>query len=228
MRWSNSALVDVDPLSVTVIDPSPTEALQQKAPELWDIAHANNVTFSHVREFGAVALDELRQAFSSNYIRQVLAAGRAIFEERTGAAFNAAILDVGAFDSETLYGWRRDAEGVPATQPATRLQPANHEALGFFHLVLREAGATPQPAGYDLNGRSIRVINGAGTFLSSLRSKFVEPPSAISADIIVAVGATDLGVPANVVRSGRVNDVIRPDAGGRWFDLKGALVELNI
>lgn len=223
-----SALKDVDPLSVTVIDPSPAKDLQQKAPELWDIAHAKNVTFFHVRDSGAAALDELRQAFSSNYIRQVLAAGCTAFEQRAGVVCNPTFLDVSAFDSETLYGWRRDAEGVQATKPATRLQPVNPEALGFFHLALRQAGATPQAGGYDLSGRTIRVINGAGTVLSSLRSKFIEPPSVTSADIVVAVGATDLGVPANVVRSGRVNDVVRPDAGGTWFDLNSALEELKI
>lgn len=75
------ALIDVQPLSVTVIDLSPTNALEQKAPQLWEIAHAQNVTFQHVQESGAEALDELRRAFSSNYLRQVLDAGRAAFEQ---------------------------------------------------------------------------------------------------------------------------------------------------
>jgi len=223
-----SALTNVDPLSVTLIDPSPVDALEQKAPDLWKIAHADNVTFTHVRASGADALDELRQAFSSNYIRQILAAGRAIFEKKTGAACDPTWLDAAAFDSETLYDWRRDAEGVPRTRPATLRQPANSEALGFFHLTLRRAGAVPQPGGYELSGQTIRVVNGAGAVLSSLRSKFIEPPSTRAPNIVVAVGATDLGVPANVVRSGKANDLIRPDAGGKWLDLSGAMVELGI
>lgn len=223
-----SALTDVDPLSVTVIDPSSVDALEEKAPDLWSIAHGDNVTFTHVRASGADALDELRRAFSQNYIRQVLAAGRAIFEEKTGTACDPALLDAIAFDSETLYDWRRDAEGVPRTQPATLRQPANPEVLGFFHLALRRAGALPQVGGYQLNGRAIRVVNGAGAVLSSIRSKFIEPPSASMPDVVVAVGATDLGVPANVIRSGRVADVVRPDAGGKWLDLTGALAELGI
>ena len=48
-----AALIDVQPLSVTVIDLSPTNALEQKAPQLWEIAHAENVTFEHVQESGA-------------------------------------------------------------------------------------------------------------------------------------------------------------------------------
>ena len=223
-----SALVDVEPLSVTVIDPSPTNNLQGKAPELWQIAHGQNVTFEHVQESGADALNELRRVFSVNYLRQVLYAGRNIFEQTTGSICDPAWLDMANFDCETLYGWRRDAEGVPACKPATRVRPGDSEALGFFHLLLRKAGARQGTDGYKLNGRVVRVINGAEAILTSLRSKFVEPPAAMSADIVVAVGATDLGVPSDVVRTGREGDVIRPETGGLWFDVNTARVELKI
>ncbi len=222
------ALADVQPLSVTVVDLSPTNALQEKAPQLWQIAHAENVHFEHVRESGAVALDELRKAFSTNYLRQVLAAGRAVFEASTGVQCNPEWLEVANFDSETLYGLRRDAEGVAAVQPATRLRPGNVEALGYFHLLLRQNGATQLPNGYDLKGRSIRVLNGSEAILGTLRKQFIEPPVTVSADIVVAVGATDLGLPSNVVRSGRTGDLIRPEAAGDWFDVNGAREELDI
>jgi hypothetical protein len=222
------ALIDVQPLSVTVIDLSATNALEQKAPQLWQIAHVQNVTFEHVQESGAVALDELRRAFSSNYLRQVLDAGRAAFEQATGVDCDPAWLEIGDFDSEALYGLRRDAEGIPAAEPAKLLRPGSPEALGFFHLLLRQAGAVQRADGYELNGRSIRVINGTQSVLGTLRGKFVEPPAAMQSDIVVAVGATDLGVPANVVRSGRAGDVIRPDAAGEWFDLPGARAALGI
>lgn len=222
------ALINVQPLSVTVIDPSPTDALEQKAPQLWEIAHAQNVTFEHVQESGALALDELRRAFSSNYLRQVLDAGRATFEHVTGVQCDPAWLNVESFDSETLYGLRRDAEGVSAAEPAKLLRPANSEALGFFHLLVRQAGAVQRADGYELNGRNIRVLNGAQSVLGTLRRKFVEPPAAAQFDIVVAVGAIDLGVPDNVVRGGRSGDVIRPDPSGEWYDLPSARMELGI
>ena len=224
----DEALSDVQPLSVTVIDLSPTNSLEQKAPQLWAIANAQNVAFEHVQESGAVALDELRRAFSSNYLRQVLDAGRIVFEQTTGIQCDPAWLSVENFDSEALYGLRRDAEGVSATEPAKLLRPANTEALGFFHLLLRQAGAAQRPDGYELNGRSIRVINGAQTVLGTLRGRFIEPPAAIQSDIVVAVGATNLGVPSNVVRNGRPGDVIRPNPVGEWYDLPGARAELGI
>nr|WP_315594880.1 hypothetical protein [uncultured Cupriavidus sp.] len=222
------ALIDVQPLSVTVIDLSATTALEEKAPQLWEIAHAQNVTFEHVQESGAVALDELRRAFSSNYLRQVLEAGRAAFEEATGFQCDPAWLTVDEFDSEALYGMRRDAEGVSAAEPARLLRPTNPEALGFFHLLLRQAGAVQRADGYELKGQSIRVVNGAQSILGSLRGKFVEPPAVMQSDIVVAVGATDLGVPDNVVRSGRAGDVIRPNPAGEWYDLPRARTALGI
>lgn len=223
-----SALEDVQPLSVTVIDPTPAETLQQKAPELWQIAHAENVMFEHIQESGAAALDELRRAFSLSYVRQVLHAGRIIFEQETAAKCDPAWLDAPDFDSETLYGWRRDAEGVPGQQPATRIRPGNCEALGFFHLLLRRSGAVQRPDGYELNGRLVRVINGAGEILSMLRARFLEPPATPSAGMVVAVGATDVGVPSSIVRAGTPEDIIRPDTRGAWFDLPGARAELDI
>lgn len=223
-----SALAELQPVSVTVVDLSPENVLQEKAPDLWQIAHAQNVMFEHVQESAADVLDDLRIAFSANYLRQVLEAGRATFEEAMGAACQNACFDIANFDSETLYSLRRDAEGNPSTEPATQIRPGNCEALGFFHLLLRNAGATQRAEGYELDGRIIRVINGAERILSRLRSRFSEPPAAIPADIVVAVGATDLGVPNNVVRDGRAGDVIRPKAGGAWFDLQGARAELDI
>ena len=223
-----SALNNVNPLSVTVADPSDAGQLQQKAPHLWALAHAKNVSFDHVQESGADVLDELRRAFSKNYIRQVIAAGREAFEQELDVPWDPGWLDVDDFDSETLYGWRRDAEGVPTGKPATKQRPENSEVLGFFHLLLRQAGAQQKGDTYEMNGRTIRVINGAAEFLGKLRTRFVEAPVIPTADIVVAVGATDLGLPGNIVHRGHVGNFIRPEPGGRWFDISGAREELNI
>jgi hypothetical protein len=223
-----SALEDVAPLSVTVVDPSSLDQLSEKAPDLWALAHKPQVIFGHVQESGADVLDELRRAFSTNYLRKILAAGRGTFEEITGEVCARAWLEIADFDSETLYGWRRDAEGVPSGKPARQIRPGNKEALGYFHLLLRRAGATQDWDGYRLNGRTIRVLDGGSAILSSLRTRFIEAPTTGAADIIVAVGAMDLGLPDNVVRSGRAGDVMRPAAVGKWYDANGARAELNI
>ncbi|EMO7187723.1 hypothetical protein JHE03_11675 [Pluralibacter gergoviae] len=77
------ALIDVQQLSVTVINLSPTNALERKTPQLWQIAHAQNVTFEHVQKSDIATLDELERAFSSIYFRQMLSAGRTAFEQAT-------------------------------------------------------------------------------------------------------------------------------------------------
>ena len=117
------------------------------------------------------------------------------------------MLTVAAVGTGALVGGSFPTEPASAAEPAKLLRPANPEALGFFHLLLRQAGAVQRADGYELSGRSIRVINGAQSILATLRRKFVEPPAATQTDIVVAVGATDLGVPDNVVRSGRAGDV---------------------
>ena len=86
-------------------------------------------------------LDELRKAFSTNYLKMILAAGRPAFEEATGVQCDPAWLEIDDFDTSVLYGLRRDAEGVPSGKPATKSQPVQCEVLGAFHLLLRQAGA---------------------------------------------------------------------------------------
>lgn len=224
----SDALQGIDPLSVTVVDLSSAAELEQKAPGLWALAHQPQVTFTHVQESGSDALNELRRAFSESYLRQVLAAGRVPFEAAAGVACEQAWLDVSGLDAESLYGWRRDAEGVPAGRPAKLRRPGNAEALGYFHLLLRCAGAVQQSQGYTLNGNHVRIINGAGRILSSLASHFVEAPATSSADIFVAVGATDLGVPANVVRSGSPGNIVRPATRGKWLTSEQGQEELGV
>ena len=50
----------------------------------------------------------------------------------------------------------------------------------------------------------------------------------VTADMIVAVTATDLGSPDNVVRSGRAGDFIRPEPVAEWYDMEGARKVLGI
>jgi hypothetical protein len=85
-------------------------------------------------------------------------------------------------------------------------RPENWEPLGYFHLLLRQAGAKQYAEGYRMNGHTIRVVNGASAVLSKLRSRFTEAPATVTAEIVVAVGATDLGLPGNVIRPGRAGD----------------------
>lgn len=224
----SSALGGIHPHSVTVIDLSTTDELETKAPGLWSIANRAGVRFEHIRESGADVLDELRKAFSENYLRQMVAAGCNAFTEATGVVCDPSWFNVDGLGSEALYGWRRDAEGVPRSKPATEIRPSNTEAVGYFHLLLRRAGAVPVSGGYSYADQLIRVVNAAGHVLSSIAQQFVEAPSIESEDLVVAVGAIDLGLPANVVRSGHQGSVVRPATVAKWLTTERAKEELGI
>lgn len=223
-----SAVADIDPVSVTVVDPSPVDALEEKAPELWALAHAENVVFNHVQESGAAVLNELRVGFSQGYLRQVLASGVAAFSVASGTACPQALLTILETDSELLYDWRRDAEGCPSDKAARTRRPQHCDVVGMMHLLIRNAGGTVDGAYYRLDGRTIRVVNGANAMLSEIRARFVSAPAGQWADVVVAVGAYDIGLPGNVVREGRAGDLVRPAAGGVWFDTDDGRLELGL
>lgn len=223
-----SAFDGLSPLSVTVLDLADAATLEEKAPALWALAHGAGVDFKHVKQSGAEALDELRNAFSTNYLRALLASGQATFEAEFGVPCEADWLEIDAFDSETLYCLRRDAEGVPVSKPAILQRPKQSALLGAFHLMLRQAGATQTGQGYTINERSVRVVNGAGVALSQLKASFAEAPALETCDIVVAPGAINLSMPSNVVREGRAGDFMRPAPAANWFDLEAGKLELGI
>ncbi|MGH3428117.1 MAG: hypothetical protein ACRDQZ_11225, partial [Mycobacteriales bacterium] len=76
----------IAPVSVTVIDLSNSAQLEAKAPDLWALAHAPDVTFNHVSEDAEVVLDELHRSFSKAYLRTLLNSGKAAVEAERGAA----------------------------------------------------------------------------------------------------------------------------------------------
>lgn len=217
----------VSPLSLTLIDPSSPETLEEKAPDLWAVAHRHPVNFFHIRRSGAEVLDQLRRAFSEGFLRKVLVSGRVALEGTTGQPCDPAWLKAPELDSEDLYAWRRDAEGVPATRPATARQPQASEVVGLVHLLLRRAGASCKPYGYDLAGKTVRVVNGAGNLLSTVRERFKEPP-ALDTDVVVCAGAEDLGLPGNVVRPGIPGSIVRPAPTAKWLDVASACAELEL
>lgn len=223
-----AAMTDVSPLSVTVVAPTDEATLQAKAPELWALAHAEHVTFELVSEDGAQFLDDLRRAYSRGFLRKVVAAGQPNFQEVTGQPFNLDQCDCPDFDSDTLYRLRCDAEGIPPGKPAKQKSPILSAPLGLFHLQLRQAGAAVTDTGYTLGNRTIRVVNGANKFLTSMAAEFHDAPSVAVAELTVAIGAEDLPLPANVVREGTPGDIMRPGARGRWLNYAGAMQELGL
>jgi hypothetical protein len=223
-----NALTGVTPLSVTVVDMATAQQLQDKAPDLWNLAHAEHVTFTHVQQDGAQFLDELRRAYSRSFLRKVIRAGVGVFEAETGMPCDPQWLEVPDHGSQVLYDLRRDAEGVPHTLPARQKSPLVSEPLGLFHLLLRRAGATQTLEGYSYSGQTIRVVNGANAVLSMMAARYAEPPSLPVAAITAAIGAINLGLPDDIVRTGTPGDIVRPATASRWLDFAGAREALGL
>lgn len=214
------SLAGGQPSSVTVVDPGASEALEAKAPELWRALHGGGIRFEHIRMSGDAFLDELREAFSSMYVRQLLEMGAGSYEAKFGETCPPEWLRADDIPREYLYDFRRDAEGQPIGRPARRICPQpDCERFAFYILALRRGGAQREGAFYRFQGKLVRVINGAGRSLNFMKADYsCELPTALQAEIVACVGAEYYGEPANIVRDGSRSSIVRPSVGGTWLD----------
>jgi len=213
--------------SVTVVDPATSAALQAKAPKLWARLTGGTATFQHIQASGADALGELRTAFSKVWVRKFYALGRPLLEA-DGKTYSAIEPDMSC---EDLYNSRRDAEGVPYNRAAAMKQPPPHAAAAaFFHLLLVQRSATRNGPWYEHGGKLIRVVQGAGQALNTVREHYSEPPALHQPDVVVCAGAIDLATPGNLIGSGVGASIVRPAAGGsaRWITLEQARGEVGV
>jgi hypothetical protein len=213
--------------SVTVVDTASTMDLETKAPKLWSTLVGGSPSFKHVKASGADVLGELRAEFSKTWVRKFYALGRGVLET-AGKVYSEHEPDMNCDD---LYDCRRDAEGVPYNRAARRKTPPSEAALAsFLHHLLIEATATREGAWYRIGGNRVRVVNGAGQSLNSVREQYREPPALSAADIVVCAGAADLSVPGSIIGSGAGASIVHPSGGGgaRWMTLEQARGELGI
>jgi hypothetical protein len=214
---------------VTVIDPSPANDLQAKAPNLWAKLTSLSDVFEHVQASGADALDDLRTAYSRAWTNKFYALGKPLIEATGGAVPPTATPD--ALPGEDLYNLRRDAEGVPYDRAATWKTPAQHAApTARVHMMLLNAGATKQGAWLQYGNQSFRIVNGVGRLLAQVRESYKEHATVAQSDIVVCAGAEDLGVPAKLIFFGRGASIIRPSSGGgaRWLTIEQAREEFDL
>jgi hypothetical protein len=220
--------LNVNPFgSVTVVDPKSAADLQATAPTLWARLTAGTAHFQHVPASGADALEELQTAFSKIWAKKFYALGKTMLEA-DGKHYSA--VDP-VMTCEELYSFRQDAEGIPYNRAAKLKAPsAGAAAAAFFHLLLIEAKAARRGSWYEYGAKIVRVVQGAGEAISTVRERYKEPPATRQPDLVVCAGALDIPIPGHLIASGAGASVVRPSAGGGipWLTLEQARGELTI
>ena len=190
----------LNPSSVTSVDPAPRERLQEKAPGLHAIG-TQVESFQHVRASGKVFLDRLREQFSKSYIRHILRAGAATYQAQSGAPPEDAWVEPPFAGNDVLWQVRRDLEGRFPNEPAQDREPEDGDALGLAMIELQAAGAVPEGASWRLpQDILVRVLNGKNRTTHVMKGAYDSKMSSPGPDVVVAVGAVDSPLVANVGR----------------------------
>jgi hypothetical protein len=214
------SLVAAGSASVLVVNPDEAASLQAKAPRLWDLLSSTGAPFRHERMSAEVFLEELREAFSRRYLRQLLAMGEPQYVAAFGAPPGGDWLTGDDTPREALYDRRRDAEGRRVGRAARRREPTvDAQGFAFFLLALRRAGGQPEGPFFRLADKLVRVINCAGAWLAEIQREYAhEPAGVLQADIIACVGAQNIGVPSSIVRGATPASTVRAGLRGEWLD----------
>ena len=216
--------------SVTVVDISSEAELQAKAPDLWQKLTNAGGPFTLVQASGDEALEELRTEFSKVWAKKFFQLA-APFVEASGTVYNPATVAPTNWTCDDLYDLRRDSEGVPYDHAAKRKDPPRESAAAaYVHVLLTEGGATREGAMYVHGGQKVRVVQGGGQAIESVRQKYNDPPALVSPDIVVCAGAHAIGTPGAVIASGKGASIVRPARGGGadWLTLEDARARLHI
>jgi hypothetical protein len=216
--------------SVTVVDISSEADLQSKAPDLWQKLTNAGGPFTLVQASGDQALEELRTEFSKVWAKKFFRLA-APFVESSGALYNGAAVAPTNWTCEDLYDLRRDGEGVPYDHSAKRKEPPPEgAAAAYVHVLLTKAGAMREGAMYVDGGQKVRVVQGGGQAIESVRQKYNEPPVLANADIVVCAGAHSVGTPGVLIASGKGASIVRPAPGGgsEWLTMEDARARLRI
>lgn len=220
-------LGDVRPARVVVIDPSDGAWLATKAPALYALGQRAQSAFCHVNVSGELFLERLRVEFSTSFVRRVLHAGRHLYEDQNGPA-DPTWMEPALTDADTYWHIRRDLEGCFPNQPAHGHAPPEEPMLGLTLLQLRAHGASADGQYWLLGGRRIRVVRMPNQALYMVQAAFEsETAPAIAPDMVIAVGAEALPLPAHIVRAGTTATIARGGAG-RWLTRAEAVAELGL
>lgn len=218
----SSAIRTSNPSKVFLVDPLDIASLETKAPDLH--AWATSQNFLHVKTSGAQFLDELRTAYSKNFITRVLADSSESYLETFGAPPILSGTEFDAISSDGLYKIRKDICGVPQNEPVRVKFPDEKMALvGTMMLRVLASGGTITDNIYTVNGKKVRIVDGGGRLLSKVSSSHIlETYSPLEqVDFVLSTAHDDGGVPRNLIRSNVTSPgIVRSGATEPWLAIE--------
>jgi hypothetical protein len=226
----NRVLSDKTPRSVTLVDPSPPEVLEAKAPDLWLWAHRNGIAFHHLQLSGSEFLEELRRRFSRILLKRIAAVGRTAFATSSGSICPA-FPSLDSCSTEDLYDLRRDWSGVRRDETTARNDSdSSDELLGKVFYDLVAVGGVLDGNAIMVAGKRVRIFQASGRMLYSVKTQLTGDVTSFNApEVTVCVGAhDDGGVPADIVRADRGSTIIRPGISGDWCTHETAYALLGV
>jgi hypothetical protein len=122
--------------------------------------------------------------------------------------------------NEEAYRLKLDVCGVPYKSVARQKRPdVSMTKLGVVQLGLLANGAALEGNHFLLHQKRIRVVNGQGQLLGTVKGRYLnEPPQLPQADLMICVGATDDGnMPQTVVRGdATAATIVRATSVAQW------------
>lgn len=207
-----------EPRKVIVVDPKNPPELQEKASGLWAWATGSeHIDFIHVRERAEVFMEQLVLEVGHLFLRRLLNAGKAMYEELAGEPAPDNLNVPRAHSVSSLYNLRRDLTGVGPADCVATISPAGLEVLGAIMLKLLHLGADLEGPVIRINGERIRLISAGGQLMSRVRARIDSgPPTSHEVDRVVCVGGVpDAGV-SSVIRGDRRASIARPSLSAQW------------
>jgi len=209
-----SCLSKIERQLVVLVNPSSVSDLEIKAPELLNWARKN--IFHHEPVSGNFFLDELRRRYGVQFIKKIVYGSKDAYERKYGKVTKSTLVDDN-IETKDTYNLRQYFYGFPNYIPVTKKQPeSTQELLGIYHIHLIEKGAILDKILYKIKGKSIRMINGAGKLISTVKKLF-EKDNHFGVDITLCIGGHDDITPSSIIRASHLSTVVRSRDNSKWI-----------
>ncbi len=221
----------IEPRRIVLVDIAELKVLEEKAPDLWALCQSSNIIFDHVKEPADEFLNELRLAYSSNFMDRLVTMSGQAYEAHFGETPTTAVPGPWPANVPTLYGLRRNLTGAGDETPVREKNPIDSMVTAGAVLVrLLDKGADFDGELVLFDEQKVRIIAGQGVPLSIVKSRYVGDANNLGEDeVIICAGATDDGdAKPHIVRGKGEDTVIRGGLNGRWLTLEAAVDALEL